>query len=492
MRHIAVGLLMLAVIGPGCMRVGPDYKRPAQDVPAAFSDPGPWKQVVPADALVRGNWWELFGDPDLNRLEEGARQASPRLQAAAARVRQARAILGYAEANKLPTIDLAPTAARFAVSGNRPDQPSKVPGNTAYVTNQFRLPLYAAYEPDLWGKLSRIEESAGKRLEASIASYQVVLLSLQGDLAQTYFQLRAADQELALLRRSIELRTRVYELVAARKRGGLASELDLTRVETELAITESEVQAAESRRTELQHALAVLAGAVPGQFSLPPREFTAQPPAIPIGLPSDLLERRPDVAEAERVLAARSAEIGVAEAAMFPSIRLTGGVGVESADLSDLLNSNSRIWGLGVSLVQPLFDGGRIRANTERAKQAYVESLALYHQQILVAFRDVESTLAALRILDLQHEAQIRALTSAEKAERLATVRYKTGLTTVLELVDAERTRLQVDRSKLQIRNQQLLASVALIRALGGGWEGQTKEAADARAVQETTKRAGG
>jgi multidrug efflux system outer membrane protein len=477
-------LLVCAALACGCMQAGKDYVRPPAASPAAFVEAGPWKEAAPSDAIARSNWWEIFQDPVLNRLQEEAKVASPRLQAAAARVEQARAILGYTDAGRMPTLEFAPDASRYAVSGNRPDQPEKVPGNHEYTTSRFRLPLYASYEMDLWGKVSRQLESAGKRMEASVAAYQTVLLTLHGDVAQTYFQLRAADEEVALLKSSIELRARARDLVAARKRGGLASELDLARVETELAVTEADAFAAERRRNELQHALAVLVGTLPGRLNLESAGLAALPPAIPSGLPADLLERRPDVAEAERLLAARNAEIGVAQAAWFPSIRLTGGIGFESAELSDVLDQDSQIWSLGIALVQPIFDGGRLRANEDRARALYAENLALYRERLLVAFKEVETSLAALRILDQQHESQLRAVNSAERAEQLATSRYKTGLTNVLELVDAQRTRLLVERVRLQVRQQQMLASVTLIRALGGGWEDRKYEAQAAPATR--------
>ncbi len=478
-------LLVGAALAGGCMQAGKDYVRPPATPPATFVETGPWKEAAPGDAIARGNWWEIFRDPVLNRLEEEAKAASPRLQAAVARLDQARAILGFASASQMPTLEFSPDAARYHVSGNRPDQPEKVPGNHEYTASRFRLPLYASYEVDLWGKLSRQIESASRRMEASVAAYHTILLTLQSDVAQTYFQLRAADEEVELLKRSIELRVRARDLVAARKRGGLASELDLARVETEVAITEADARAAERRRNELQHALAVLVGTLPGRLNLEPAGLAALPPAIPGGLPAELLERRPDVAEAERLLAARNAEIGIAQAAWFPSIRLTGAIGFESAELSDMLDRDSQIWLLGVSLVQPVFDGGRLRANEDRARALYAENLAVYRERLLVAFKEVETSLAALRILDQQHESQLRAVNSAERAEQLATSRYKTGLTNVLELVDAQRTRLLVERVRLQVRQQQMLASVTLIRALGGGWEDRKYEAQAAPGLRQ-------
>lgn len=454
----------------GCMHAGTDYVRPKATFPAAYVEAGPWKEAAPSDEALRGKWWEIYGDPVLNKLEEQASIASPRIQAAAARVDQARAVLGFNQANRYPTLSFGPSAQRMRVSGNRVDQPSKLDGEIAYQSNDFQLPLYASYEIDLWGKISRIEESATRRMEASVANYYGVLLTLQSDLAQNYFQLRAADEELMLLTRGIGLRERARDLVAARKRGGLASELDLAKVETELAATEAEAQAAIHRRNDLRLALAVLTGSAPGPFEVNVEPFVPNPPVVPIGMPADLLERRPDIAEAERLLAARNADIGVAQAALFPSIKLTGALGFESNELSSLLDRESAIWSLGVALSQPIFDGGRLRSNIDRARAVHAENLADYRERLLVAFKEVNTALAALRVLDLQHESQLRAVTSAERAEQLATARYKTGLVNVLELVDAQRTRLQVERGRLSVRQQQMLASVTLIRALGGGW----------------------
>jgi outer membrane protein, multidrug efflux system len=464
-------LLVACVLLVACTPVGPDYARPKLAVPETFVEAGPWRIAAPTDTEPRGNWWELFGDSELNRLQKLAQQESPRLQAAMARIAQARAALGFTEASQLPTLDFAPEVSRYGVSGNRPDQPDKVPGNRHYTTSRFRLPLIASYELDLWGRHARQQESANALLEASLAGYQTVWLTLQGDLALAYFDLRAADEEFTLLQRNIELRQSAQKLVAARKRGGLASELDLSRVETELAVVEADLQAAERRRRELRLALALLIGVNAGQLSVAAAATAPEPPRVPVGLPAELLERRPDVAEAERRLAARNAEIGIAKAAYFPSIRLTAGLGYESADLSELLNAQSQIWNLGASLMQPVFDGGRLKANEARIRAAYDENLALYRERLLTAFKEVESALAALRFLELQHDRQLRALTAAEKAEQLADARYRTGVTPLLELIDAQRTRLSAERARLQVRNQQLLASVALIRALGGGWQ---------------------
>jgi multidrug efflux system outer membrane protein len=432
--------------------------------------------------VPKGNWWEIFQDPVLNDLQSRAHAGNLRLQAAAARVEQARAAAGITHAGSLPTLELAPDAARYRVSRNRPDQPSKVPGNEAYTTNRFRLPLYASYEVDLWGKLRRTQESADARVQASEAAYWTVLLGLEGEVAQTYFLLRTAEEDARILAANLELRRRARDLVAARTRSGLATPLDLARVDTEVSFTQADLQVAGRRRAELEHALAVLVGEAPARFALDEGKLAAPAPAVPPGLPAALLERRPDVAEAERLLAARNAEIGVAQAAFFPAIRLTGAIGYESAELSDLLDSDSLIWSMAGSLVQPVFDGGRLRANRERAEAAYRENLALYRERLLVAFREVEDALAGLRYLGDQESLVHQGVDSAQRAEQLAQARYRAGLVTVLEVVDAQRTRLGAERQRATVVSQQLLASVALVKALGGGWESRQQAAAGRQA----------
>jgi len=482
--YTAAGLCLALLLG-ACAAVGPDYERPQVVVPQAFVETGPWREAAPRDDIAKGAWWEAFEDPVLDGLQARAQAGNLRLQAAAARVDQARALSGLAAAGTMPVLELAPEVARYRVSENRPDQPSKVPGNEAYTTNRFRLPLYASYEVDLWGKLARQREGAQARLEASQAAYQTVLLTLQGEVAQTYFSLRAVEEETRILGDNLETRRKSLSIVDARRRSGLATEFDVARVETELALTESELQAAQRRRAELTHALALLLGEPPEGFALAETAKTPVLPVVPLGLPSDLLERRPDVAEAERLLAARNADLGVARAAFFPSIKLTGSVGFESADLSDLLSTDSLIWGVAGGLVQPLFDGGRLRANRDRVEAAWQENLAGYRERLLVAFREVEDALAALRYLDVQHEALTRASARARRAEQLADARYRAGLVTVLDVVDAQRSRLQAERQYNAVWSQQLLASVALVKALGGGWDARGQETKSVRTASK-------
>src|SRR5262245_6107108 len=418
---VPVALLALVAVLSGCT-VGPNYQRPKEATPSAFKEAGPWREAAPKDLLSRGNWWELFDDTELNNLEAQAKKSNLGLQVAAARVQQAQAVAGITGSFLYPELNFNPSAARYAVSKTRPDQPSKQPGNVAYVINDFRVPLYASYEVDLWGRIRRLTEAADAQAQAVLAGYYTVLLTLEGDIAQAYFLIRASDEDLRILRQNIQLRAQARDLIAARVKGGLSSELDLARQETELAFTQAQAEAAARRRAELEYSLAVLIGVQPEQFHIEPRPFVLKAPAIPIGVPSDLLERRPDIAAAERRLVARNAEIGVAKAAYFPSLRLTGGVGVESFDIDQLLNQNSRIWSIGASLWQPVFNAGRIGFDVDRAKAAYAENLAVYRDSILRAFQEVEASLSGLRTLSQQAEFQATALENANKATQLATV----------------------------------------------------------------------
>lgn len=456
-------------------------------MPVAFVETGPWKQTPAAEEIARGDWWKVFGDPVLDALEDQAAANSPRLRAAAARVEQAHAVAGIAEAGRYPTLGVNADVARYNASANRPDQPSKVPGNTSYASNVFRVPLYASYEIDLWGRLARQIEAADARAEASLAAYQTVLLTLQGEVAHTYFTLRVSERELAIVERNLELRERARQVVLARRREGLASELDVARIAADVATTQAEKEGVARRRADLIYALAVLVGVVPEQFQINGAGSEPRPPAVPVGLPSELLERRPDVAEAKQQLIAKHAEVGAARVAFYPSIRLTGAIGFESSALSDLLGSDSLIWLLGGQLNQAIFDGGRRHAEVRRARGAYTESLAQYQERLLIALREVEGALAALRFLDGQSAAQAEAVAQADRAQRLAEARYRGGLAPLIDVLDAQRVRLASERQQVQLQGQALTTTVALIKALGGGWEaraaGQPPAAGNAAAV---------
>jgi multidrug efflux pump len=471
------GILLLAtVLSPfsaqaGSLTVGPDYQPPTNSFPEKYKavELGQWKEGRPLDSVPKGNWWEIFGDTNLNGLELQALQANQSLKAAVARVDQARATARVARSDLLPSLNLDPSFTRQRYS------PNESPSFGVLTANTWQTPLDLSYEIDLWGRVRRGFESARADAEGSLAAYGNVLLTLQADVAQNYFRLRALDAEIATVTGTIELRQEQVRLVRSRFNGGIGNDLDIARAETELATTEAEAASLAQQRAELENALAILAGSNPVSFHLAAETAgngIAPAPEIPAGLPSDLLERRPDVAQAERQLASANARIGVAKAAFFPVLTLTGSGGYLSADVDTLFNWNSRTWSIGPSLSLPIFAGGRNMANYQRSKAVFEESVANYRQQVLVAFGEVEDSLSGIRHLADQSSAQQRAVTNSRRAVDLATDRYRSGIVSYIEVVDASRDALQAERGSAQLAGERLIAAVQLIKALGGGWNG--------------------
>jgi multidrug efflux system outer membrane protein len=446
--------------------LAPTLERPAIETPAEFKqltpeERGNWKTAQPAEAQPRGEWWRAFGDPQLDALEAEATAANQSLKVAAARVAQARALVGVVNAERSPRVDAGFGPSRIKPSG---EPPSTV----------WRGLLTVSYEVDLFGRVADSVAAARSDFEGVQAAYQSVQLALQADVAQTYFALRQADDELALLRDTLRLREDSVRLLQRRFDLGEINELDLSRARTELSTTRSDAIALERRRAQLEHALAVLLGRAPASFSLAPAPLAGAMPAIPAGLPSALLERRPDIAAASRAMAAANSRIGVAKAAFFPVLNLTATGGYESGELSDLFNWSSRTWALGplfgTVLTLPVFDGGRNQANLERSYAVLEESVAGYRQQVLVAFAEVENSLVDVRTLDEQGQATREAVASAGRALAIAQARYRAGATGYLDVIDAQRSLLTVQRLETQIRGARAGSTVALIRALGGGW----------------------
>lgn len=474
MKFPAYFLATTAISFGALPRVGPDYVRP--DVPAAeaFRDgeaTAEWKLAEPADELARGEWWKLFSDPRLDELVASALASNQDIRAAAARVEQARAAAGIARGAYWPQLAANGSIVR--------EQTSRTVDNTVphTRTTTYSAPLTASWELDLFGRVRRLSESARAEADASVADFENVRLALTSDVAATYFTLRALDRERAILRETVAIRRRGLELVDARVRGGIGADLDRARAETELAAAEAEAVAVENRRAAVQNALAVLVGQPASSFNFPEAaQPFGLPPVVPAGLPAELLERRPDVAAAERALAAANARIGVAKAAFFPAISLTGSAGFASGDVDRLVDSDSRVWSIGPRLYLPIFQGGRNRANLERSRAAYDEAVAVFRQQVLVAFREVQDALTAARLLAEQAVAQERALVSARRAAALAQTRYEAGFVSYLEVIEAQRTALATERASTQLAAQRLNTSVALIKALGGGWHAPVKE----------------
>jgi multidrug efflux system outer membrane protein len=465
-----VQLLIITVtlaMGVGCA-VGPNYKQPATTTASPqykAEELGSWKEGQPLDQIPKGEWWRVFNDEVLNELERNATEANQQLKAAVSRVEQARAAARVARSELLPTISAEPSYVRQHYSQNQ------VPNFGGITVDTFRAPLDLSYEIDLWGRVRRGFESARADAQASLAALQNVLLTMQSDVAQNYFALRALDAEIATVAGTVELRKEQVRLVRSRFEGGIGNNLDVARAETELATAEAEAAALAQRRAELENAIAILAGQNPSTFKLASvNTWNPQVPEVPAGLPGELLERRPDVAEAERQLAAANARIGIAKAAFFPVLRLTGSGGYVSADVDNLFNWDSRVWSIGPSVSLPIFAGGRNLANYRRSQSSYEEAVARFRQQVLVAFGEVENSLSGIRHLADQHAAQRRAISNARRAADLAGERYRSGIVSYLEVVDANREALQAERADAQLTGRRQVAAVQLIKALGGGW----------------------
>jgi multidrug efflux pump len=480
-------LFSLASAQAGPLTVGPDYQPPTNALPAEYKGvaAGNWKAGRPLDNVPKGNWWAIFNDPSLDTLEAQALQANQELKAAMARVEQARATARVARADLMPYLSLDPSINRQRYSPNQDPNFGNITATT------LSAPLDLSYEIDLWGRVRRGFESARDDAQASLANYYNVLLTLQSDVAQNYFSLRSLDAEIATVDGTVDLRKEQVQLVRSRYEGGVGSELDVAQAETELATTEAEAAALAHQRDELENAIAVLVGENPATFKLPAGTkkgeiWNPQPPEIPAGLPADLLERRPDVAAAERQRASANAKIGVAKGAFFPVVTLTAAGGYLSGDVESLFNWDSHVWSIGPSVSLPIFAGGRNRANLRRAWSAYDESVASYRQQVLVAFGDVENSLSGMRRLAVQAEAQARAVTSARRATDLATQRYRSGIVAYLEVVDASRDALTAERANAQLAGQRLITTVQLIKALGGGWDVRETAAWEAKAARST------
>jgi len=431
--------------------------------PAAYKEgDGRWTVAPPAAAQPRGEWWKAFGDPVLDDMVTRANAANSSIQVAAARLKQARAFVRAAEAQRLPEIDASASAdrGRGLVNG------VPVQGTRSLFTAGADL----SYEVDLFGRLAQGVDAAKLDAQSAESLLQSARLLVQADVAQTYLALRAIDDERALVRSTVVAYQETLALTERRYRAGDAAELDVARARTEVAATESEALALDRRRAELEHALAVLVGEPASNFTLAAGAWDTALPIIPAGVPSTVLTRRPDVSSAENSLLAAQTRVGVAKAAWFPTIALTANAGYASSDLHDLFQWSSRAWGLGLIGSLPVFDGGRRKAGIENASGEFDAAIARYREQVLVAFKDVEDQLAALRLLAEQAQAQDRAVTSAARSTALSEIRYRNGYVSQLELLDAQRSELRNRREALQVRSAQYQSTVALVRALGGAW----------------------
>lgn len=466
---MAAGATALLLMGVGCT-VGPKYSRPSAQVPAQWSTQGPWQVAAPSDSIPKGEWWALFKTAELDGLEKQAVAANQTLESARDRLKQARAFARVQSSVLFPQTNVSPSAERQRYSGNRPTLGSSVAPvtDTEYT---FAIPFNINYEVDLFGQNRKNLEAANAQLQATAADLENVRLVITSELAADYFTIRELDAEIAVVRQALDFQQKDYDLVVRREQGGVASGLDVAQQATVLDATRAQLDLLRQQRAQYEHAIAVLVGQPASTFNMTEHALDIVPPPIPAGVPSDVLQRRPDVATAERQMAAANAQVGVARAAFFPLISLFGSGGVSSRDITSLISAPSAIWALGGQAVQPLFNGGRNRANLESARANYEQTVANYREGVLVAFQQVEDALSSLNTLQSAARSQEQAVADAQRALTIANNRYVGGITTYIDVVNAEVTLLSNQRLMTQIRGQQMVNSVYLAKALGGGWD---------------------
>jgi NodT family efflux transporter outer membrane factor (OMF) lipoprotein len=461
-RNIFLPLSILALAG---CAVGPDYRRPAVETPAAYKEAQGWKTAEPQDQAPRGRWWEIYGDAQLNALVQQVEVSNQNIRAAAAQYRQALALLGAARAGYFPTLSAGVAATRGQSASDSGASSSAAPiGDTA------RISLSASWEPDVWGRIGRVVESNQASAAASAADLQAALLSAQATLVQSYLQLRVVDAQRQLLDRTVAAYERSLQITRNRYEAGVAGRIDVAQAETQLKSTQAQAIDLGVQRTQLEHAIALLVGKAPADFKLEPNNALPGTPDIPVGVPSALLERRPDIAAAERRAASANAQIGVAQAAYFPALTLGASAGFQNSSFANLISLPNRFWSLGPALAATLFDGGARSAQKEQAVAAFDSNVATYRQTVLTGFQEVEDNLSALRILAQEALVQDDAAKSAAEFVTLANNQYVAGTVSYLNVVSAQATALGADRNALDINGRRLVASVSLLKALGGDW----------------------
>jgi NodT family efflux transporter outer membrane factor (OMF) lipoprotein len=459
------GAAILFVVG---CTVGPNYVRPSAEVPTGYKElPPDWKQAQPSDSIAKGKWWEIYQDSQLNSLEEQIDVSNQSLKAEQEQFAQARAALKITRSNLFPNVSIGFSASRTDQSQNRPLF-NRTLEQKDY--NDFVIPVDVSYEADLWGRVRRTVEVSRSEAQATAADLANVSLSLHAELASDYFQLRGLDAQKELLDSTVQSYEKALELTESRYHGGLASAVDVAQAQTILETTRAQSVDVEVQRAAFEHAIAVLIGKPAAQFSLPQTPLTAPPPLVPAGLPSDLLERRPDVSAAERRVQEQNAQIGVAKAAYYPLVTLGASGGFESAVAGTLLQGPSAMWMLGGQAAEYLFDAGRRRGVSDQAKSAWNQSVDNYRQTVLTAFQEVEDNLAALRILQNEADTQAGAVAAAQHSLSLSITRYKGGVTNYLEVTTAQSAALSDEVTAVNILTRRMAASVLLIKAIGGGW----------------------
>ena len=462
---LAVSLLVVSTVG---CTVGPRYKRPTAQVPDTWKGEGPWQTAAPKDAIPKGAWWQVFHDADLDQLEQQLLQANQSLTASRDRLLEARSQARIVSAAFFPTVSTDPSGERQRVSQNRAFVGGELP---PFTQSNFTVPFSVSYEVDLFGRVRRNLEAANASLQASAADLENVRLVLTAELAADYYNLRESDREIGVVRQSVEIQQKGLDLVNRRHDGGVASGLEVAQQAALLDSTATQLQLVLQQRAQYEHAIAVLLGKPASSFSVAEAPFNAIPPAIPTGLPSEILERRPDVAANERQMAFENAQIGIAMTAFYPHISLNGSGGWQSSDIATLVNAPSAMWALGGDLLQPVLNGGRNRANLALTRAAYDESVANYRESVLEAFQQVEDGLSGLALLAQASKTQLQAVSDSRRALDIANDRYVGGVTTYLDVITAQATLLTNERLQTQLLGQQMTTSVFLVKALGGAWD---------------------
>ncbi|MCA9409012.1 MAG: efflux transporter outer membrane subunit [Candidatus Omnitrophica bacterium] len=470
MKSILMSFMVFLFL-TGCALVGDDYTRPEVRLPKNWehsSDYRYWKEADPQDHQSKGAWWEIFDDKILNALQEKALNYNHDLKSAMANVRKARALARIDKASFLPTIMMSPEFERSRTTRNSLNSTSA--SANSFISERYEIPFDLTYEIDLWGRVRRIYEAGVAQAEATVAEYYTVMLTLNADVARHYFQLLELDKEIAVIDETIKLREYAVEVVEERVKGGVTSELDLNRAKTELAKVQADRVEIVRQRQEIENALAVLCGQLPSEFSVDYHPLDLSVPNVPLNMPSELLERRPDIAQAERSVASANANIGVAQGALFPKISLAATGGFKSVELSSLGNWESRFWSLGPNVSIPLFTGGKGKANIQAAEAEYDQTVEDYRQTVLKAIEEVETAMSNIRQLEKQSTVLQEILLSSRQTAELSIFRYKEGLVTFLEVIDAERSRLDAELQTTRVANQRLISAIQLIKALGGSW----------------------
>ncbi len=468
-------LFFACLLVEGCA-VGPKYQHVPTLAPPAWKEQPPWRVADPKDAIPKGNWWSIFTNKELDGYESQAMASNQTLEISRHQLEQARASVRISQSGLYPQANADPIAERSRVSGNRPTF-GNVTKLAPVTQNNFSVPVTVSWEADLFGGIRRGAESANALYQVSAANLENVRLVIASEVATDYFTLRELDDEIAVVDSAVDYQEKGLKLVQSRHDGGIASGLDVAQQETLLNSTRTQATLLRQQRSQFEHAIASLVGAPASLFSIPVSPQRTAPPVVPLGLPTDVLERRPDIAAAERQMASQNALIGVAQSAFYPSLGILGSGGLNSGTFSKLFNAPSFVWALGADLAQPILNGGRLRAQLDFAKAGYQGSVAGYRQTVLTAFQEVEDGISGLAVLSKAAETQQQAVEAARRALQIANDRYVGGLVTYLDVITAQENLLDNERLATQILGQRLVTSVGLVKALGGGWDASSLQA---------------